>query len=1015
MLALNWTDILDGEIVNAAWAVAGMVAKPRTSRRVSADLDTATWADTERLIRDALADISGDPGLPDLSKDEAAELEAAVRRPEVQGALQALLAVRLTDAPELDAARAREAVRLALSIPTASSTRGTDRRQGPGAVPAEELLPGFEAVPTRYAAQLSEYFDDKISALVASLEGRVGFAGLAQVRAEAFNARIVALLGAIERQVAALTDPGRRTEAEAQFLARYGRQAHQRHGFLTPPDFDRRRRVPVADIYVPTAISEEDDPERMRPTPETHHGSLKVRDLAGRLDRTVLLGDPGGGKTTAANVLTDHFARGGSPRIAFLVTLREYAAKAPIEWSVAEHIEHNLKTLYQVKAPNGLVERLLLTGRAVVIFDGLDELLDTSRRRDVSDRVEQFCSAYPLTPVLVTSRVVGYDQAQLDETQFRCYRLGGFGDDEVTEYARKWFRSQEGLAPAEATAKAKAFLAESGHAKDLRANPLLLSLMCILYRGAGSLPGDRAGIYARCAELLLRKWDEQRDLYRKLGSDHLVEPTLRYLAWWLFTRENSQTTATELELIVKAAEFLYERDYETEDQARKAARDFVEFCRGRMWVFSDAGTTADGEKLYGFTHRTFLEYFAAWHLAVTSDSPEDLARTLAPRIATPGWGVVAELAIKIKNDTIDRGVDRVYVELLSHELTPGNNEPLLQFLLGLLASVQPSPGTLRLLTRAALDYATDCGEPLYQSLLPLGALLFFGNRHKHLIAEELSTRVAAMVGSGDAARVGAGLWLALTVGFISNAGASDKSANLPQEENAFWLGWSREQAGRYAAELLTRSAADKDLRITALYTDALSVGDALAMPDGLGALLDVSPTTFESGGYRRWYPPYFENFLHSLLLKSYRRRTTAFTAIGQHAQTQGKPPWARIASLPSPPFLLRGTGDETQLPALDDVGNLGVVIVICVAVEVQQDWGLAMTDLLRLAPADDYAQALLPYVMKRLEGSPGQLPDLPIPPEFGQVLRDWAEGRVNFVQVGKGNRTRARGARARSA
>ena len=375
VLAVNWADILDGEIVNAAWALAGMVARPRTARNVAASLDTAVWANTERLVREALAEIAADPELPELSEDEAVELAAAVSQPEVQGALQALLAVRLTDAPETDAARAREAVRLALA-------RATD--PVPGAA---------------YAARLSEYFDDKITALVGMLEGRVGYAGLAQVRAEAYNARIVALLGAIERQVAALADPGRRTQAEAEFLGRYRRQAHQRHGFLTPPDFDRRRRVPVPDIYIPTGISEEDDPGRGRQSPGTELASPTVSDLAGLLNRTVLLGDPGGGKTTAANVLTDHFADDGSVRVAFLVTLREYAAKTPIEWSVSEHIEHNLKALYQSPAPDGLVERLLLTGRAVVIFDGLDELLDTSRRRDVSERVEQFCSAYPLTPV----------------------------------------------------------------------------------------------------------------------------------------------------------------------------------------------------------------------------------------------------------------------------------------------------------------------------------------------------------------------------------------------------------------------------------------------------------------------------------------------------------------------------------------------------------------------------------------------------------------------------------------
>ena len=90
---------------------------------------------------------------------------------------------------------------------------------------------------------------------------------------------------------------------------------------------------------------------------------------------------------------------------------------------MAGYIEDTLERFYQCPSPPGLVDLLLLTGRAMVVFDGLDELLDTSRRADISARVERFCAEYPLAPVLVTSRVVGYDQARLDDGQFRCYRL----------------------------------------------------------------------------------------------------------------------------------------------------------------------------------------------------------------------------------------------------------------------------------------------------------------------------------------------------------------------------------------------------------------------------------------------------------------------------------------------------------------------------------------------------------------------------------------------------------------
>jgi predicted NACHT family NTPase len=79
-----------------------------------------------------------------------------------------------------------------------------------------------------------------------------------------------------------------------------------------------------------------------------------------------------------------YFASDKQGRIPFLVTLRAYAAKDPPEYSVVGYVEYNLATFYQCPPPPGLVDLLLLTGRAMVIFDGLDELLDTSRRADVT-------------------------------------------------------------------------------------------------------------------------------------------------------------------------------------------------------------------------------------------------------------------------------------------------------------------------------------------------------------------------------------------------------------------------------------------------------------------------------------------------------------------------------------------------------------------------------------------------------------------------------------------------------
>lgn len=358
-----------GKAVGAAWSGRGRAAE---------DLAVARWFETYELTARVPPETSA------MSPEALARLAKLLRDDNVQAAVLELLAVRLTDGSEFDAAKAREVFVLTL------------------AAPGDPEL-------SDHAEALADYYDDEISGLV----GRLGDSTmLPQIRSEALSGRMLAVLHAIERHTAALSSrPTPRTETD--FLARYRAHVIDRHGKLEPPDFERRRRVPIADIYVPTVIYEEALPELTAVSPPEAPPSITLWGLATFLDRSVLLGDPGGGKTTGASVLVQHFASDESQRIPFLVTLRNFAAVDPPARSVVGFIENELLTFYQCPSPPGLVDLLLLTGRAAVIFDGLDELLDTSRRVDVAARVEQFCIEYPLAPVLVTSRVLGYDQARL--------------------------------------------------------------------------------------------------------------------------------------------------------------------------------------------------------------------------------------------------------------------------------------------------------------------------------------------------------------------------------------------------------------------------------------------------------------------------------------------------------------------------------------------------------------------------------------------------------------------------
>lgn len=339
--------------------------------------------------------------------------------------------------------------------------------------------------------------------------------------------------------------------------------------------------------------------------------------------RVVVVGDPGCGKSTLLQWLCYAYAlRGsdGSPTVVdglpdqdwlpVLVLLREHAGR-PVPKDVEALLEAHLRTRqYGSGAIEALVPELrrrLDGGRALLLFDGLDEIPEAKERLRFARLLDAIASRFPDAPVVVSSRVVGFQAVrEVMASRFDHLLVAPLDLQAKGRFLRQWSRM---IGWGET--QAEALVAEVCHARSvakLTDNILMLALVTQIRALDDRLPVRRLDVYRRSVQLLIQR---QRPFPGPDLTINEVIPHLEYLAYKM--RRAGLQRWSEVE-IVAAFERLREQEPDEHALRTRGPEELLEAVIESANLLEVAGTEVDERGLdrrsIQFFHQSFQEYFA---------------------------------------------------------------------------------------------------------------------------------------------------------------------------------------------------------------------------------------------------------------------------------------------------------------------------------------------------------------------------------------------------------------------